>query len=141
MLIEKNGSKSKVKIIIDTNAFLVPIQLHINIFEELEKTLNRKHELILLSPIYEELKNLSIKSSPKMRRDTLHALIEAEKCKLIKLEKAAGDSTDDTIIKVAKKGKFAVFTNDKNLRKRLRDINVPVIYVRQKVKLEIDGRI
>jgi len=127
MLIEKNGSKSKVKIIIDTNAFLVPIQLHINIFEELEKTLNRKHELILLSPIYEELKNLSIKSSPKMRRDTLHALIEAEKCKLIKLEKAAGDSTDDTIINVAKKGKFAVFTNDKNLRKRLRDINVPVI--------------
>ncbi|RLI16819.1 nucleotide-binding protein, partial [Candidatus Bathyarchaeota archaeon] len=34
-----------------------------------------------------------------------------------------------------------VFTNDRNLRKRLRNINVPVIYVRQKSRLEIDGRL
>jgi rRNA-processing protein FCF1 len=34
-----------------------------------------------------------------------------------------------------------VFTNDRQLRNRLRDINVPVIYVRQKSRLEIDGRL
>jgi rRNA-processing protein FCF1 len=65
----------------------------------------------------------------------------AEKCKLIKLdEKIAGSSPDDAIFKVAREWKSPVFTNDRELRKRLRNINVPVIYVRQKSHLEIEGR-
>ena len=49
--------------------------------------------------------------------------------------------TDDVIVKVAKAWNSPVFTNDRQLRKRLRDISVPVIYVRQKSRLEIDGLI
>jgi rRNA-processing protein FCF1 len=40
---------------------------------------------------------------------------------------------------VARKCDCPVFTNDRKLRQRLRNINVPVIYVRQKSRLEIDG--
>jgi rRNA-processing protein FCF1 len=53
-------------------------------------------------------------------------------------EEFAG-SPDDAIVKVASEWRSPVFTNDRALRKRLRDINVPVIYVRQKSRLEIEG--
>jgi hypothetical protein len=48
---------------------------------------------------------------------------------------------DDAIVRAAKDWKAVVFTNDRQLRKRLKDISVPVIYVRQKSRLEIDGMI
>ncbi len=50
-------------------------------------------------------------------------------------------TTDDAIVKVAKNWNSPVFTNDRQLKKKLRDISVPVIYVRQKSRLDIDGMI
>ena len=41
----------------------------------------------------------------------------------------------------AKEWKAIVFTNDRELKERLRNIRVPVIYVRQKSFLAIDGMI
>jgi rRNA-processing protein FCF1 len=48
---------------------------------------------------------------------------------------------DDVIAKVAKDWHSPVFTNDSALRRKLRDISVTVIYVRQKSRLELDGLI
>lgn len=125
----------------DSNALFVPLQFKIDIFEELKKLLNMKFELILLSPIRRELEKLAENGSPKMRKNASYALKMAEKCKLVELdEKIAGSSPDDVIFQVAREWKSLVFTNDRELRKRLRNINVPVIYVRQKSRLEINGR-
>jgi rRNA-processing protein FCF1 len=65
----------------------------------------------------------------------------AEKCRYVVVEAPASAFTDDVIVETAKNWGVPVFTNDRLLRKRLRDINVPVIYVRQKSRLEIDGLI
>lgn len=125
----------------DSNALFVPLQFKIDIFEELKKLLNMKFELILLSPIRRELEKLAENGSPKMRKNASYALKMAEKCKLVELdEKIAGSSPDDVIFQVAREWKSLVFTNDRELRKRLRNINVPVIYVRQKSRLGINGR-
>ncbi len=69
------------------------------------------------------------------------ALKLAEKCKYVAIESDEKLHTDDVIVKVAKAWNSPVFTNDSQLRRRLRDISVPVIYVRQKSRLEIDGLI
>ena len=60
---------------------------------------------------------------------------------MLQSKKTKRVSTDDVIVKVAQAWGSPVFTNDRQLRKRLRDISVPVIYVRQKSRLEIDGLI
>jgi hypothetical protein len=65
----------------------------------------------------------------------------AEKCTFIEMSRPHSQPTDDVIINAAKEWKAAVFTNDRQLRKRLRDISVPVIYVRQKSRLSVDGMI
>ncbi len=138
---ESKPIKRPLRIILDSNALFVPLQFKIDIFEEL-KLLNMKFELILLPPIRRELEKLAEKGSPKTRKNASYALKIAEKCKVVELDKKYDSSSpDDTVFQVAHEWKCPVFTNDRELRKRLRNINVPVIYVRQKSRLEIDGRI
>jgi rRNA-processing protein FCF1 len=136
-----NAKREAVKVILDSNALFVPLQFRIDIFDCLEQLLERSHELILLSPVKRELEALTKKGSPKTRKNALHALKLAEKCKYVEVEAPASALADDVIVKIAEEWKSPVFTNDRQLKKRLRDISVPVIYVRQKSRLEIDGMI
>jgi len=134
------ASRQTFKVILDSNAFFVPIQFKIDIFEELEKMSTAKFEGILISPVLREIERLATEGSPKMRKNAAYALNLAAKCKVVHVEETAS-AVDEIIVEVARKWKCPVFTNDGRLRKRLRDINVPVIYVRQKSRLEIDGRL
>ena len=130
-----------LKVILDSNALFVPIEFKLDIFVEVENLLNRKVDLILLSPVKRELELLSTKNSPKIRKEAYYALKLAEKCKCVTVDEDEKLPTDDVIVTVAKAWKSPVFTNDRQLRMKLRDISVPVIYVRQKSRLEIDGLI
>ena len=135
------GKKKPLKVILDSNAFFVPLQFKIDIFEELKTLLNVNFELIILSPIQKKLENLSRKNSFKTRKWATFALELTKKCKLLDVDRAEGESSDDIIVKIAREWGSPVFTNDRQLKKRLRDINVPVIYVRHKKRLEIEGRL
>ena len=128
-----------LKVILDSNALFAPLEFKIDIFEELKRLLNRNVEFILLSPVKRELEMLAAKDSPKIRREALFALKLAEKCKYVPVENDEKLTTDDAIVRVAKNWNSPVFTNDRQLKLRLRDISVPVIYVRQKSRLDIDG--
>ncbi len=129
-----------VQVIMDSNALFAPLQFKIDLFDELERLLNRRFELILLSSVRCELEKLAAEGSPTTRRMAAFALKFAEKCKYVDVETSA-ETVDDAIVEVAARWKSPVFTNDSQLRKRLRDISVPVIYVRQKSHLEIEGMI
>jgi uncharacterized protein len=129
-----------IKVILDSNAFFVPLEFKMDIFEELRRLLNRNIEYILLSTVKHELEVLASRDEPKMRRQAFFALQLAQKCKLVTVE-GNGEVTDDVIARVAKSWDAPVFTNDRELRRRLRDISVPVIYLRQKSRLDIDGLI
>jgi rRNA-processing protein FCF1 len=135
----KHVQKEPLQVIVDSNALFVPLQFRIDVFRELERLLNRRFELVLLSAVKRELELLAEKGAPKMRRDACYALKFAERCRLVEVDAPASALTDDVIVDVAHDWGAAVFTNDKVLKKRLRDISVPVIYVRQKSRLEIDG--
>jgi uncharacterized protein len=130
-----------LKVILDSNALFVPLELKIDIFAEVERLVNRRVELVLLSPVKRELEHLAAKNSPKTRRQAAYALRLAEKCKYVAVDEDKRVLTDDVIFKLAQAWGSPVFTNDRQLRMRLRDISVPVIYVRQKSRLEIDGLI
>ncbi len=129
-----------LKVIVDSNALFIPLEFKIDIFDCVKQLLCRNVDFILLSPVKQELEFLSTGNSPKLRRQALFALQLAAKCRLVTVE-GCGEVTDDVIVRVAKNWCTAVFTNDRMLRRRLRDISVPVIYLRQKSRLDIDGLI
>jgi uncharacterized protein len=130
-----------LKVIFDSNAFFIPLEFRIDIFAEVERLSNHRVDFVLLSPVKRELEVLSSKDSPKIRRQAIFALKISEKCRYVPVEEDEKITIDDAIIKVAKAWNCPVFTNDSQLRKRLRDISVPVIYLRQKSRLVIDGLI
>ena len=130
-----------LKIIVDSNALFVPLQFKIDVFTDLERILKKNVELILISPVKNELEMLTKKKSPDIVKKAKFALSIASKCTYIKVLEKRLEPTDDAILRIAKQWNSPVFTNDKALKKKLRDISVPVIYVRQKSRLEIDGLI
>jgi len=138
-LMSKPFQKVPLKVILDSNALFVPFQFRIDVFSELEGLLNRRFELVLLSVVKHELEVLAEQGSPQIRKNACFALQLAERLRIIEVAAEASAVVDDVIVEVARKWNSPVFTNDKQLRRRLRDISVPVIYVRQKSRLEIDG--
>ena len=137
---DKISMSKTLNVILDSNALFVPLQFKIDIFQELKTLLDRNFEPIIISPVKREIDRIAEMDSPKMRKQGAYALKLVEKCRLIEMDEEEG-SADDAIVKAAHELHAAVFTNDMQLRKRLRNINVPVIYVRQKSHLEIDGRL
>jgi len=131
----------QIKVILDSSFLFIPTQFHIHIFEELAKLLNRRYEPLLLSSTYNELRTIAERGSERLRRQAKLALRLAQKCHLLEVEKGAEESHDDVIVRVALTMPVCVATNDRTLRKRLRRNNVPVIYMRQKSHLAIDGAI
>ena len=130
-----------LKVILDSNFLFLPIQFKIDVFEELKKLLNRQFEPVLLSVTHEELQKIALKSGVKTRKRASLALRLAEKCCAVDVEQDDKETNDDVILRVAKEWKCPVATNDQALRRRLRDINLPVIYLRQKSRLELEGSI
>ncbi|MCK5403162.1 30S processome protein Utp24 [Candidatus Bathyarchaeota archaeon] len=133
--------KLPVKIIFDSNFLLIQPQFCINIYEELENKLNRKIERIIISPIYEELQKLSKRKKIKERKNALMTLQFIKNFDIIKVERLQNETVDDLIIRLAKKWNSPVATNDKELRRKLRNMSIAVIYLRQKSHLEVEGMI
>jgi hypothetical protein len=127
------------KVIFDSNFFFIPTQFKIDIFEEMAKLLNQKYEQLLLSTTLFELRGIAEKGTPKLRRQAQTALNLTRKCKLVNAERKEGETNDDVVVRMAMQLKCAVATNDSVLRRRLRDISIPVIYLRQKSRLELEG--
>jgi rRNA-processing protein FCF1 len=136
-----DSEEEPVKVVLDANFFFLSSQFNVDVFEELENLLNRRFEPILLSSTQKELQGLAESSSPKQRKQAQLALRLAEKCRVVDVEKGLKETYDDVIVRVAAEWKSPVATNDRELRKRLRKVGVPVIFLRQKRRLEMEGAV
>ena len=106
-----------MKVIMDSNALFAPLQFKIDIFDELERILNRRFELILLSSVKCELQILAENGSPKTRRMADYALKLAENFRYVRVDdEASAQDVDDMIVRTAAEWKVPVFTNDVQLR-------------------------
>jgi hypothetical protein len=117
---------------------MVPFQFHIDVFQEIEYILQKKVDFIVPSSVKQELTNLSARGGEGAPEASL-ALQLASRCRVVEVGLQAGETVDDAILKAARKLGGVVATNDIELRKKLREISVPVIFMRDKGKLEIEG--
>jgi len=134
-------SEEPIKVVLDANFFFVVSQFNVDVFEELANLLNRRFEPVLLSSTQKELQGLAESTSPKQRKQAQLALRLAEKCRVVAAEKGSKETYDDVIVRVSAEWKSAVATNDRGLRKRLRKVGLPVIFLRQKRRLEMEGAV
>jgi len=127
-----------VRVLLDSNFLMIPMELHIDVFEEIQNLLGKRVEFILIKPVYEELRRLATGSS-KVGRQAAYALELAKRCKMMNVQMKESKSIDDAIARVAKDTGTIVATMDLELKAKLRNINVPVIYLRERSHLEVEG--
>jgi rRNA-processing protein FCF1 len=124
-----------LRVIADTSFLMVPSLFGVDIVRELDRLIERPHELVIPSPVIQELRRISEQGKPKERAAAKIGLILAKRGKVVK----AKDAADEAILNLALKGRCVVGTTDAALRKDLRRHEVPVIYLRQRSHLAIDG--
>jgi rRNA-processing protein FCF1 len=120
-----------VKVLLDTNALMVPEQFGVDIFSEMLRL--GYVECLVPGPVLRELRHLT--TSADKGFDKLAARVGmglAERCKVI----SSGEDADLALEDLAVRENAAVFTNDKELKKRLISKGITVIYLRQGRYLE-----
>ncbi len=132
--------KQKVIVIFDTNMLMLSAQKPLDIFLEVERILNMAYTPAVLSTTIRELLTLTEKGRPKERMESKLALELAKRCQVIEVNSSV--SADVSIIEYTRKNrKVIVATNDSELRRKLRRMGVPVIYLRGYDHLELEGEI
>lgn len=122
-----------IKIFIDTNFWLLPYTKKIDIFSEIERIVPERYEILVSESVIGELKKIQKKGNGKEKIAAEIALILIEK----KAKKIPdGKNTDSLILKISEKENMIVCTNDKKLRKKLKEKNLKIIGMRGKEKLE-----
>lgn len=122
-------------VILDSNAIMMCFEFSIDLENELNKILG-KNIITIPEPIFNELQILSEKGKERKKQIAKSALNLAKKYKIIKLD--TDKKGDDAVIYFAEKYSGIVVTNDRELRKRLKDISIKVIYLRNKKHLVLD---
>ncbi|MGA2785849.1 MAG: PIN domain-containing protein [Candidatus Bathyarchaeia archaeon] len=127
-----------VKVILDSNFLMIPFQFHIDIFQEIEYLLQKKVDFIVPSAVKQELTSISARGGEGSSEASL-ALQLASRCRVVEVSLQPEETVDDAIVKAAQKLSAVVATNDIELKKKLRGMLVPVVIMRDKSKLEIEG--
>lgn len=124
-------------VVMDANFLMIPEEHGVDIFSEIDRILDRRYELVVPEVVLGELERLKRKGSPSERRAARVALQLAERTKKVPSE----ESADEEILRLAQEKDCVVGTNDSVLRKRLRQMGTPTIFLRQKSHLDIDSRV
>jgi len=127
-----------VKVLFDTNFLLVPIRFGVDIFAEAERALNQLVELTVTSGVLREMESLKEEAGPKFQRELDFALTLASRCAVVEDEPREGETVDDSLIRLASETNYVVATTDSELRRRLRDRGLKVLYMRQKRYLVVE---
>ena len=135
------GNHLTTKIILDTNFLFVPSQFHLDIFEELDRLLGQQVEPLILSSTLRELQKLAESRSVKKSKQALLGLKLTEICRVVEVKRKSDESNDDVILRTAVAMRCPVATNDRELRRKLRNASVPVVFLRQKSRLAVDGSV
>jgi rRNA-processing protein FCF1 len=115
-----------MKIVLDTNALMAPVQSGVDIFSEL--TTLDFDEFIVPSGVVHELEWIASSGRGADQNAARVALTLLDRCRIVETD----GNVDDAILGLATGTDAAVLTNDAELKGRLLDNGVSVVYVRQR---------
>ncbi|NHJ33679.1 MAG: ribonuclease VapC [Asgard group archaeon] len=126
-------------IVLDTNILLLASEGKINITSEIERIIMQKHEVVFLSACLKELEYLA--ERPKMSRKIRFARKMLETLQIIDFDVSDDITIDDKIVQYAieNKSQCVVVTNDLELKNRLLEQSIAVIFIRSKTHFELVG--
>ncbi|HEW63542.1 PIN domain-containing protein [Fervidicoccus fontis] len=120
-----------IYVVLDTNFLFMHLR-KFDVFEEISSLINYKPEFICLESVLNELEKLERKNRKNDNEIKKRIGLIKEKCEL---QKSNYFSADKDILEIAlnltEKGIVIVATNDRELRRKLRQIGIKSIYYRE----------
>ncbi|NHI83154.1 MAG: nucleotide-binding protein [Candidatus Thorarchaeota archaeon] len=129
-----------VLVVVDANFMTIPAQFNIDMFLEAERILERQPEFILLSSVLDEIEALGEGKGLTNRRIFGIARRLAERCTVIE-SPFPELPVDLQLLMYATSIKGILATNDRELRASARKQGIPVLYLRAKKHLSLEGLI
>ncbi len=124
----------------DTNFLLVPGQFGVDIISELSRVLDVRFKIAVPNVVLQELDVIERKARGKDLMAIRMAKKLAERFEVIDIGEFGKRPIDDQIFDFAVKNEHVVVcTNDRGLKRRLRERGIPVVYLRSKKILELEG--
>ncbi|ELZ01625.1 nucleotide binding protein PINc [Natrialba chahannaoensis JCM 10990] len=122
------------RVALDTSALMMPVELDVRLFDELERLLD-SFEPTAPQAVIEELRRLSEKGGREGTAANVGHDLATERCLVVDTE---ASYADDALVELAREGIVDyVVTNDRPLRDRVLEANRPVIALRGRNKLAI----
>ncbi|WP_126662358.1 PIN domain-containing protein [Haloterrigena salifodinae] len=122
------------QVALDTSALMMPVELDVRLFDELERLLN-DYEATAPQAVLEELRRLSEKGGEEGTAANVGHDLATERCLVVDTE---ASYADDALVELAREDVVDyVVTNDRPLRDRVLEASVPVIALRGRNKLAI----
>ena len=129
-------SEDKREVFIDTNFFMIPFQFNIDILEEFKRILPN-YKLVTTKFVLNELNGLKNNSKGKVRLAAGLGLkiAQSDEIEVRDIPLNEGESVDDALIRISK----VLATNDANLRKKAKKKGIPLVILRQRKYLAVEG--
>jgi rRNA-processing protein FCF1 len=124
-------------ILLDTNFLMIPASLGVDIFTEIDRISDFKHEICVLDKTVDELKRIAETQKGRHRDAAKLALQLVARKGIVIVQTKNNLNVDDLILKNVNSKSFIVATQDRELKRRLKTRKVPVIVLRQKKYLQI----
>lgn len=121
-------------VVVDTNALMMPVELDVRLFDELDRLLDA-YEPTAPQAVVEELRKLADKGGEEGIAASVGHDLATDRCLLVDTE---APYADDAVVELAREGVAEyVVTNDQPLQERALDAGVAVIGLRGKNKLAV----
>ena len=123
-----------MRVVLDTNALMAPVEVGVRTFEELDRLLG-EYEAVVPEAVVSELDRLAEGADGAATAASVGADLARRECVAVEHE---ADYADDAVVEIGRRTEteYAV-TSDMPLRERLLEANVPVICLRGRTKFEI----
>jgi uncharacterized protein len=131
--------KKTLKVLLDTNFLMIPLRFGVDIFSEMTSLLEGVVEPIVTRSVIDEIHLLMHEAKPSFNRELEFALKMSLQCTVIDDERRLHEKVDDSLIRIAVDNGFIVGTTDADLRRKLRAVGIPALYLRQSNRLCIEG--
>ena len=121
-------------VILDTNALMMPVELDVRVFEELDRLVGADADLVVPRAVVEELEKLADEGNGVEATAASVGRDLVSRCRVVE---TGVSYADDAVIELAAAEGGYVLTNDRPLRDRLLERGVRVIGLRGRNTLEI----
>ncbi len=133
---------------LDANFLMIPVQLKIDVYQEISEIVPHPFKFVVLSAVFEELDKKVARRKNKSQLAKEYAMarqiLESKEYEISKKNKPSGMLVDDLILQEALKhqeasNKVFLATNDKDLKRKCKKEGLPTIFIRKGKQVAIQN--